>query len=108
LCFERRLVESLVAEGGEGRIATLHARDEALLAHDEVHDIAELGSPSEVQRHLRLAPHCIERIVPGKQICDGLVHAVASESQIASLSGGASSRPTEFDHARERLRPEGG
>src|SRR6202043_2144421 len=98
--FKRRLVEL--------RVAPLHAPDETLLAHDEVRDIAELGCPSEVQRYLRLAPHRIERIVAREQIGDGLVHAVASESQIASLSGGASSRPTQFDHARERLRPEGG
>src|ERR1700677_4905167 len=100
--LESRLVEAHVAEGREGCSAALHGRNEALLAHNEIRDIAELGGPGEIQRSLRLAPHRIEWIVPQERGCDGLVHAVASVSQIACLSGGARGRPTQFDHARER------
>ena len=48
--FERRLVELRIAEGGEGRGPALHGRDEALLAHDNVRDVAVTGFPDEVQR----------------------------------------------------------
>ena len=105
--LERRLVELRVAEGGEGRGPALHGRDEALLAPDDVRDVAELGFPGEVQRHLRLAPHRVEWIVPQQKACDRLVHTVASEGQITRLDRGAKGRPHEIDRGPDRLRPEG-
>ena len=43
LRLERRLVELRIAEGGEGCGPALHGRDEALLAHDNVRDVAYLA-----------------------------------------------------------------
>ena len=66
-----------------------------------------LAFRAKSRRHLRLAPHRVERIVPQEKACDGLEHAVASEGQIARLDRGAKGRPHEIDRGRDRLRPEG-
>src|SRR5260370_39780664 len=101
LGLERGLVELRVAESGEGRGPALHVCDEALLARDLVRGIAVLGFPGEVQRHLRLAPHHVEWIVPQEKVCDRLEHAVAGEGQITRLNRGANGRPTENDRGAE-------
>ena len=103
LCLECRLVELRVAEGGERHGPTLHGRDEALLAHDDVR--VEPGSPGELQCHLRLAPHRVERIVAQEKIRDRLGYAVAGVSQIPRLGRGAKGRPREIDRGCDRLGP---
>ncbi len=70
--------------------------------------VAVLGFPGEVQRHLRLAPHCVEWIVPQEKACDTSMHAAqASKVQITPLNREAKACPHEIDHARDRLRPKG-
>ncbi len=106
LRLERHLVELRFAEGGEGRGSTLHGRDEALLDPDDVRGVAVLGFSGEVQRHLRLAPHRVEWIVPQQKARDNLIHTVASEGQITRLHRGAKGRPHEINRGLDRLRPE--
>ncbi len=69
--------------------------------------VAVLGFPGEVQRQLRLAPHCVEWIVPQEKACDTSMHAEASKVQITPLNRDAKACPHEIDHARDRLRPKG-
>jgi hypothetical protein len=107
LRLEHRFVELRVIEGGKGRGATLHGRDETLLARDEVRDVAEPGSLDEVQADFRLAPDFVERIVPQEKAGHGLVHAIASVGQIPRLSRGAKGRSLESDCGGNWLCPEG-
>ena len=105
--FEGRFIELSIAEGGEGRGAALHGRNEALLAHDNGGDVVVPGFPDEVQAYFRLAPHRVERIVPHQKACDGLVHAIAGDGQIPGLGCRAKGRPQEIDRACDWLRPDG-
>ncbi len=96
-----------VAEGGNGCGPALHRRDEALLAHHDVHPVAVLGFPGKAQRNLRLTPDRVEGIVPHEEARNSLEHAVACEGQITHLGRGAMARAHEIDRGRDRLRPEG-
>jgi hypothetical protein len=62
LRLERRFIDLRIAEGGEGCGPALHGRDEALLSPDDVR--GEFGFTGEVQRHFRLAPNRVQRVVP--------------------------------------------
>ena len=108
LRLEVRLVELRVAESGESRGPAQHSRDETLLSHDCVCEVAKLGDSDEVQHHLRLAPHSIERIIPLEKRRDGVVRGVAGVDSVARLDRDAKGRPTKIDHGRDRLRPPGG
>src|SRR6267378_358176 len=104
--LECRLIELRATEGGEARGPALHGSDEALLAPDYVLGVAVPGLPGDVQRHLRLAPHCVEWIVPQQKTWDDLVHSITSERQIARLDRGASRRAHALDRGFDRLCPE--
>src|SRR5260221_3247235 len=107
LRLERRLVELRVAEGGERRCPALHARDEALLAHDDVLHVSVPNLSDKLQALLRLAPHRVEWIVLHEQPCDVPSPTVASVGQITGLGRGAKGCPYEIDRGRDWLRPEG-
>ena len=70
--------------------------------------VVVLGLSGEVQRHLRLAPHHVEWVVPQEKVReDRHEHAKASEGRITRLNRGANARPQEIDRGRDRLRPNG-
>src|SRR5260370_27986837 len=78
-----------------------------MVAADAAHAVAVPGFPGEVKRHLRLAPHRAEWIVPKEKACHRLEHTVTGEGQITRLNRGANGHPIEVDRGGDRLRPEG-
>ncbi len=86
MCLERCLIKLRVAEGGEGFGPSLHRRDKALLARNNLRGFAKLDFSGQVQRQFRFAPQDVEWIITQEKECDRCVHTDASEDRITSLN----------------------
>ena len=70
LRLERRLVELRITEGREGCGPALHRRDEALLADDDVRDVAYLAFRTKLSAVSASRHTSVERIAPQEKIRD--------------------------------------